>query len=332
MLLRPPSIPYRSSPSFAAPIIPFILPRTHLMPLHEPELPAGSQLSHLDHRRDIVGMTYVYPVVSRRAGGVSVGINLNPNNACNWHCLYCQVPQLTRGSAPPIDLPLLEQELKALLEALIHGDFMAKHVPDGLRHIQDIALSGNGEPTSAREFPEVIECVARLRNQSGLNAPLRLITNGSLLHQPRVQEGIACLGHHHGEVWFKLDAGTRHGMQRINGADLDPAGVIERLSTCARLCDTWVQTCCITLDGQTPDATETDAWLEVLRQASLAEAGNHNPQEAASQHRLIGVHLYGLARPSMQEDAHRLGSAPRAWMEALAARVRQLGLSVRVSP
>ncbi|MDX9945398.1 MAG: radical SAM protein, partial [Azonexus sp.] len=34
-----------------------------------------------DHSRDSAGLRYVYPVISRRAGGVSVGINLNPNNA-----------------------------------------------------------------------------------------------------------------------------------------------------------------------------------------------------------------------------------------------------------
>ena len=56
-----------------------------------------------DHSRESVGMKYIYPVVSRRAGGVSIGINLNTNNACNWACIYCQVPNLTRGTAPPVD-------------------------------------------------------------------------------------------------------------------------------------------------------------------------------------------------------------------------------------
>ena len=54
-----------------------------------------------DHNRDVTGFKYIYPVVSRRAGGVSIGINLNINNACNWHCVYCQVPNLSRGSPPP---------------------------------------------------------------------------------------------------------------------------------------------------------------------------------------------------------------------------------------
>ena len=97
-------------------------------------------------------MRYVYPVVSRRAGGVSVGINLNPNNACNWRCIYCQVPDLTRGTAPPVDLAVLENELRGFLDELLHGDFMQSRVPEGARRINDIALSGNGEPTSGAEF------------------------------------------------------------------------------------------------------------------------------------------------------------------------------------
>ncbi|MBL8687408.1 MAG: radical SAM protein, partial [Alphaproteobacteria bacterium] len=64
-----------------------------------------------DHDRTFTAMRYVYPVLSRRAGGVSIGINLNTNNACNWHCAYCQVPGLVRDKAPPVDLELLRSEL-----------------------------------------------------------------------------------------------------------------------------------------------------------------------------------------------------------------------------
>ena len=60
-------------------------------------------------------MTYVYPVVSRRAGGVSIGINLNPNNACNWRCVYCQVPDLKRGAAPAIELKKFTASLRIQL-------------------------------------------------------------------------------------------------------------------------------------------------------------------------------------------------------------------------
>ncbi|MEY3883878.1 MAG: hypothetical protein RLZZ379_1156 [Pseudomonadota bacterium] len=87
-----------------------------------------------DHNRDVSGMKYVYPVVSRRAGGVSIGINLNINNACNWRCLYCQVPNLTRGTPPPIALDVLEAELRSFLTYALHGDFMLQYVAEGDRH------------------------------------------------------------------------------------------------------------------------------------------------------------------------------------------------------
>ena len=82
-----------------------------------------------DHRRDSAGLRYVYPVISRRAGGVSIGINLNVNNACNWTCVYCQVENLTRGGPPSIDLELLERELESFLGDALHGDFLSREAP-----------------------------------------------------------------------------------------------------------------------------------------------------------------------------------------------------------
>ena len=107
----------------------------------------------------------MYPVISRRAGGVSIGINLNPNNACNWRCVYCQVPDLKRGTAPRVDLNKLELELRAFLYELIDGDFMQRYVPPEARKIHDIALSGNGEPTSAKEFEQVIELIGCIKKR-----------------------------------------------------------------------------------------------------------------------------------------------------------------------
>lgn len=300
-----------------------------------PDTASDPLLGTGDHSRDSAGMTYVYPVVSRRAGGVSVGINLNPNNACNWRCIYCQVPDLVRGSAPPIDLAQLETELRSLLNDLVHGDFMTRRVPVEVRRIEDIAFSGNGEPTSAREFSAAVELARCLRDEFGLDAKLRLITNGSLIDRPAVQEGIARLGAADGEVWFKLDAATRQGIARINGVDLDPAGIARRLRTCAELCATWVQTCCFSLDGQAPGEAEITAWLDLLKQVQampnqITDAAGKTVDTLPG--KLAGVHLYGLARPSMQSEAPRLGRLPASWLEALALRTRQLGLRVRVSP
>ena len=278
------------------------------------------QLGVRNHDRDSAGLTYVYPVVSRRAGGVSVGINLNPNNACNWRCVYCQVHGLKRGSAPPIDLDRLERELRGFLHTLLHGDFMLTQVPEGARHVVDVAFSGNGEPTSAREFPPAVELAGRVMREAGLDPDvrLRLITNGSLVGRGRVREGLRRLGELGGEAWFKVDAGTTEGFRRINNVDLAPASVVRNLRRCANLCPTWVQTCVFALDGVGPTEAEFSGYLELLRQAGVDV--------------LAGVHLYGLARPSMQPEAPRLSCLPEEHLQTLAGRIRRLGLKVSVSP
>lgn len=276
-------------------------------------------LSVTDHRRDSAGLTYVYPVVSRRAGGVSIGINLNPNNACNWACVYCQVPDLTRGGPPPIDLAQLERELDAMLTDLLQGDFMQRAVPPEARRLMDIAFSGNGEPTSAPEFPAAVEAVRRQveRHQLQGRIALRLITNGSLLHRPEVQAGIGGLGETGGEVWFKVDRATASGMEEVNGTRSDPGKVLANLRRCGELAPTWVQTCLFRRDGTAPAETELAAYLELLAQAG---------------ERVRGVHLYGLARPSLQPGAERLERLSPAELEAVAERIRALGLPVTVSP
>ena len=273
-----------------------------------------------DHSRDSAGLTYVYPVVSRRAGGVSIGINLNPNNACNWRCIYCQVPDLKRGAAPPVDLARLETELREFIALLQHGDFMRTQVPEDARRIVDIAFSGNGEPTSAREFPEAVELAGRVLRDAGIqdSVKLRLITNGSLLGRRRVQAGVKRLGELGGETWFKVDAGSAEGYRRINSADLSPDSVAQRLRLCASLCPTWVQTCLFALDGEGPSEAEVMAYVEVLLDAGIAD--------------LAGVHLYGLARPSQQPEASKLTSLSEDRLAAIAERLRALGLKVNVSP
>lgn len=279
-------------------------------------------LSISSHDRDLAGLTYVYPVLSRRAGGVSLGINLNPNNACNWQCVYCQVPGLTRGRAPKIDLAQLENELRGFLDAILRGGWLLRNAPEGARSLKDIAFSGNGEPSSAAEFADAVALAARLRAEFGLGpeVALRLITNGSLLGQARVREGIRRLAEAGGEVWFKLDAGRAEGITRINGVRLSPRTVARNLAACAALCPTWVQRCVFRWDGQPPEAAELDAWLELLDSVSTQSG------------MLKGVLLYGVARPSLQPGAERLSALSAAEFAAIAARIEEKGLEVRVNP
>jgi wyosine [tRNA(Phe)-imidazoG37] synthetase (radical SAM superfamily) len=229
------------------------------------------------------------------------------------------VPDLVRGPAPAIDLGRLDAELRQMLREIVQGDFLQQRVAEGARHLEDVAFSGNGEPTSAREFPQAVDMVAQAMRDFGLadRIRLRLITNGSLMDRPEVLAAVSQLARCNGETWFKVDAATSAGIARINDVRLNPQQVVRRLRHCAERCPTWVQTCMFALDGTPPAEAEISAWLELLAQV-------------ASQ--LAGVHLYGLARPSMQPEAPRLSRLPEAWMEQLADRARQLGLTVQVSP
>ena len=274
-----------------------------------------------DHDRDSARLNYVYPVVSRRSGGVSVGINLNTNNACNWRCIYCQVPNLKRGSAPPVDMALLEVELRGFLNELLHGDFMQQRVPKEARRINDIALSGNGEPTSAAEFREVIRLIAKIRCELAIPASVKtvLITNGSLIYREDVQFGLREMAGIGGEVWFKLDRASEAGMKQINDTQARMDRVRNNLIMAIGCCPTWLQTCWFALDGMPPSRQDEDDYLALID--GLLREG----------HLLRGVLLYGLARPSQQAEAPRLSVLPEACLQGFATRISALGLQVKVS-
>ena len=279
-------------------------------------------LTTFNHSRDSAGLTYIYPVISRRSGGLSIGINLNPNNACNWRCIYCQVPDLQRGSAPTTDLGLLETELRGFLDEVLTGDFYNRFsVPLEQQSIRDIALSGNGEPTSSKEFDQVIGLIGSVVADYDLLGKIKLvlITNGSLIRREPVQKGLAHWAELGGEVWFKLDSATETGGLRVNGIHHTLDTVLHNLESAANLCPTWLQTCLFAFDGQPPSDEECNAYLALLQ---------HIQQQGID---LSGVLLYGLARPSLQAEAPRLSPLSEEWMQAFAAKIRATGLTTRLS-
>lgn len=280
-------------------------------------------LTTTNHRRDLAGLTYVYPVLSRRAGGLSIGINLNTNNACNWRCIYCQVPGLVRGEAPEINLELLQRELREFIAGFKEGpNYEHYGIPPGQRVIRDIAISGNGEPTSAPEFDRVMDVIGICVRDMELPAATKLvlITNGSLIHRPAVQDGLRLLQRFGGEAWFKLDGVTNAGMRRINNANISMRTVRKNLATCAALCTTWIQTCVFALDGEPLSAGEREHYLDFL--ATILTEGVQ----------LKGVYLYGIARPSLQPEAARLSRLPQEWLEQFASHInKQTGLAVTIS-
>jgi wyosine [tRNA(Phe)-imidazoG37] synthetase (radical SAM superfamily) len=275
-----------------------------------------------DHSRDSAGLTYIYPVLSRRSGGLSVGINLNTNNACNWRCIYCQVPDLKRGNVPAVDLGKLHGELVTFLDKVLNGNFFTdNNIPPENQLIRDIAISGNGEPTTAREFPDVVNLIGQVIDEVELTGLIKtvLITNGSVVKRTAVRNGLMRMAELNGEIWFKLDSATQAGMDKINSVSRSMTSVRQNIITAANLCPTWLQTCVFCLNGAQPSIQERNAYIKFLTDIQSENIP------------LRGVQLYSLARPSLQPESSQLSALPQKWLERFADQIRRIGIDVIVS-
>jgi wyosine [tRNA(Phe)-imidazoG37] synthetase (radical SAM superfamily) len=278
-------------------------------------------LTTTNHDRDVAGLKYVYPVLSRRAGGLSIGINFNTNNACNWRCIYCQVPNLIKGAAPDLDLALLEEELKFFLNNVKHGDFYQHfQVETGNQVVKDIAISGNGEPTSVKSFAKAVSLIGDIATTFGVlpASHFVLITNGSLIHQQKVMEGLKALHSYGGEVWFKFDSATKEGRALFNQTAQSVKNSLENIRISSELCQTKLQTCLFDYAGQGWSAKEKRAYLDTLKAIKATTDVNE-------------VMLYTLARPSMQPEASQLAALSSDVLNAVAEEIRQLGFKVSVA-
>src|SRR4051794_14130470 len=116
---------------------------------------------HTHHERTFAANRFVYPVLSRRSGGISLGVNLNPDKVCNFDCIYCQVDRTSQSETRFVEMNRLLLELETTLRAIVAGELFETQefssVPPALRRLNDIALSGDGEPTTYRNFDEIIE-------------------------------------------------------------------------------------------------------------------------------------------------------------------------------
>ena len=281
-----------------------------------------SKLTTTNHCSDIVGLKYVYPVISRRMGGLSIGVNFNTNNACNWRCIYCQVADLKIGAAPDMDFKLLEDELRFFLNDVLKGDFYERfQVDEDKRSIKDIAIAGNGEPTSLKEFARAVELIGKVATEVGVfpRSNYVLITNGSLVHQPRVQAGLKILSAYDGEVWFKFDSASEEGRALFNNTAQSCQASVNNLMISSKLCATKLQTCIFDYDGRGFSEKEKRAYLDLVK--DIKNRGCN----------LQAILLFTIARPSQQPEAIRLKPISAEILNNLAADIRFLGFDVSVN-
>src|SRR5829696_4308466 len=165
------------------------------------------------HSRSWRRNRYVYPVLSRRSRGLSIGVNLNPDKVCNFDCIYCQVDRTRQSETRFVETERLLAELDDMLglvaSGVVYETEKFRSTPPELRRLNDIAFSGDGEPTTYRNFDELIAACAAVKRKHGLDdVKMVLITNASMFHRPHVQRGLEILDENNGEIWAKLEAGT----------------------------------------------------------------------------------------------------------------------------
>jgi wyosine [tRNA(Phe)-imidazoG37] synthetase (radical SAM superfamily) len=226
------------------------------------------------HPRSFREFCYVYPVVSRRSGGLSVGVNLSVSGQCNFSCVYCQVlaenePKQATAISDCIDFDDLESELRQLVGMVNDGslfqDSWFSLLPVEKRILKDIAFSGDGEPTLSAAFPETVRRAAAVRKQICNEAvKIVLITNGTMLHAKHVQNAIELLLENNGEIWAKLDAGTPEYFKTIARSKIKYEKILDNLTNFTKKYPVVIQSCFLSIHGQTPDKSEIEHFAQRL--------------------------------------------------------------------
>lgn len=256
---------------------------------------------------------WVYPVISRRAKGLSIGINLNLDKRCSFDCAYCQVDRTVPGPKIPNNLQRIESEIEQLIEGYRENglsDFSPfRGVERESRTIQDICLSGDGESTLSKEFPEVCRLMRKMQDKySEYPLQLTLITNSSNLHLPDVQKGLSILTEKRGEIWAKLDAGSESWYRAIDRSRIPLERIQRNVELAVEKFPLRVQTMLCQIGSLRPDDKELLLYVKRLRR--IYEA---NPQN------FLGVQLYGVVRHTAIPDVHPL---EKSFLESAAERIR----------
>jgi wyosine [tRNA(Phe)-imidazoG37] synthetase (radical SAM superfamily) len=236
-----------------------------------PVTPADSSPLFAHHERTFEHFRYVYPVLSRRAHGLSLGINLNPDKVCNFDCIYCQVDRNTAAETTFVNTHQLVDELDIGLRLILSGDIYQtdkfRSVPAGLRRLNDIAFSGDGEPTTYRNFDELMaECAEVKRRHRLEDVKMVLITNASMFHRDHVQRGLAILDENNGEIWAKLEAGTAEYFQLVDRTTIPFQQILDNITAAAQVRPLVIQALFMNVNGQPPPLAEQEAFCARLKE------------------------------------------------------------------
>ncbi|MDR0316169.1 MAG: radical SAM protein [Treponema sp.] len=260
-----------------------------------------------NHREREKGML-VYPVYSRRSGGLSVGINLFPGQKrCPFDCPYCEVfPFSTNAVFSPRQM---EEDLRAAIARALE-----QNIP-----VRDICFSGNGEPSLSPDFPKALKLANRVRGELVPVAELVLITNGAGLLQPRLFSLLreAATSSTALNIWLKLDAGTPQWYEKINRpnrAAIPFEKLIKKIKDFTACAPVTIQSMVCAVDGKGSPPEEAQAWETLVCElAAIAAAGTGGG--------IRKVQIYGKARPAPEDP--KAQALPAKYLEARAVSLRR---------
>ena len=248
-----------------------------------------------NHRKREKGVL-VYPVYSRRSGGLSVGINLFPGKKqCPFDCPYCEVFPFTTNAVFSIE------QLECDLYPLIDNAFRQRI------EIKDFCFSGNGEPSLSADFPKALELVSRIRRDLAPSSKIVLITNGTGLLQMETFTFLHKSAELHDlDIWLKLDAGTSLWYEKINRSNIPFEKLISKIKEFTACTPVTVQTMLCSVDGTSPPEEEIQAWENLLLELAVNASGN-----------IKRIHLYGKARQAPEDP--KAEALPKEYLEQRAA-------------
>ncbi|MBN2507211.1 MAG: radical SAM protein [Verrucomicrobia bacterium] len=286
----------------------------------EPRPAAAARETAFGFPRNFLDNRFVYVVVSPRARGLSIGINMNPDKRCDFNCVYCEVNREIPGRDSRLDVGVMETELQQTLKLAHQGKLreipLYRSLPHDLLEVRHVALSGDGEPTLSPDFAAAVHAVVHVRAQSRLPFfKMVLITNGTWLDLTPVQHGLKSFTKQD-EIWVKLDAGTQAYMNKVNRPSVTLDKILRNILALARQRPVIIQSLFQSHEGHEPPDEEIHQYA--LRLKELKDQGAD----------LALVQIYSANRPPSHAPCDHL---PLKTLSRIAQTVRSIaGLNAEV--
>jgi wyosine [tRNA(Phe)-imidazoG37] synthetase (radical SAM superfamily) len=248
--------------------------------------------------RDFLENQFVYLAISPRAGGLSVGVNVNATVKCSFNCLYCEIDRARPARAARFDAERMAAELDETLRLAYSGHLRQlpryAKLPDALLQPRHVALSGDGEPTLSNHFATALFEINHLRVRGQIPFfKIVVVTNSTGLDRPGFHEGLNLLNHED-EVWAKLDGGTQNYLNRLNGATVPIEKILDNILLVGRERPVVIQSLFPAINGEEPPADEIQQYA--LRLKELKQAGAQ----------ISLVQIYSATRPMARTGCSHL--------------------------